>query len=108
MRLYQNGALVGSAAKSGDIDTDPAVSTWMGANLGQTGQVFDGRIDEVKVYRRALTAEEISNEMYNPAPPPRIEYDYDCSAGPMGERQGQGALWLLIALGLLWVQRRRS
>jgi len=66
MRLYQDGVLVGSRAKSGPIDPDPAVAAWVAANPGRSGQVFDGRIDELKIYGRALDAGEIQAEMAAP------------------------------------------
>jgi YVTN family beta-propeller protein len=66
MRLYLNGAEVGSRAKSGNIDVDPAVNAWVGGNPGSNNQVFDGRIDELKIFSRALTPAEISAEMATP------------------------------------------
>ena len=41
MRIYMDGNLVGSIAKSGPVDTDPTVAAWIGANPGRTKQVFD-------------------------------------------------------------------
>jgi hypothetical protein len=66
MRLYQDGVEVGSVAKSGPVDTDPGIALWMAANPGEPGQVFDGRIDEVKIFRTALSPAEIQTEMNTP------------------------------------------
>ncbi|MEM7263123.1 MAG: LamG-like jellyroll fold domain-containing protein, partial [Planctomycetota bacterium] len=68
MRLFQDGVEVGSLPKSGAIARDPAVSAWIGGNPGETGQVFDGHLDEVKIFGRALTPTEIQTEMGQPSP----------------------------------------
>jgi hypothetical protein len=68
MRLYQDGVEVGSVAKSGLIGIAPGVDAWIGANPGASSQVFDGRIDELKIFRRALTPAEIATEMATPLP----------------------------------------
>ncbi len=52
MRLYQDGIEVGSAAKTGAVEINPAVAMWIASNPGSPGQVFDGRIDEVKIFNR--------------------------------------------------------
>jgi hypothetical protein len=55
-------------AKSGPIGIAPGVDAWIGANPGASSQVFDGRIDELKIFRRALTPAEIGTEMATPLP----------------------------------------
>jgi len=108
MRLYQNAVLVGSTSKSGNIDTDPSVPVWVGANPGQSAEVFDGRIDDVKIFGRALTQAEIAAERSAPAPSLDAA---DCSAGLSSGREGTALLWLFLALaGLVlrrWNRRRR-
>ena len=64
MVIYQNGAEVGRAAKTGALATNPAVEAWIGDNPGGT-KAFDGRIDETRIYCRALSAAEIQLEMGN-------------------------------------------
>jgi len=81
MRLYQDGVLVASQAKFGSVDADPTMSAWIGANPGQSDQVFDGRIDEVKLYNRALSPAEITREMISPLQPM-------CSVGYPGDAPG--------------------
>ncbi len=66
MRLYQDGVEVGSASKSGPVATDPNVDLWIAANPGNANQVFDGRIDEVKIFRTSLSPTEIQMEMNKP------------------------------------------
>lgn len=60
MRLYQDGELVGSTAKSGTISTSDSVSVWIGGNpTSPTAMPWQGIIDEVRLYNRALTVNEI-------------------------------------------------
>ncbi len=60
MRVWQNGQEVGAVAKSGPLDTDPNVTAWIGDNPTQAGsRPFAGRIDDVRLLTRALTANEL-------------------------------------------------
>lgn len=59
MRLYQDGDLVGSVAKSGTISTNPGVPVAIGNQPAGAGRPFDGNIDDMRIYDRALTAAEI-------------------------------------------------
>jgi hypothetical protein len=56
--IYVNGEIDGSGAVNGGI-----MLPWIGANVkyGGTKEYFDGKIDEVKLYTRALAQEEIQN-----------------------------------------------
>jgi len=87
IRLYMDGSQVGSGSASGDIDTagtelligrnnrkiqptdavrdDATLPSWYG---------FDGLIDEVKIYDRALSASEVS-EAYNKNKPDALIRD---------------------------------
>lgn len=58
VRLYKDGLLVGEAAKSGSLATSPNVPAAIG-NQPQGGRAFDGLIDEVRVYSRALSRREL-------------------------------------------------
>src|SRR4029077_12207922 len=64
MRLYVNGVQVASLAKTGAIATSTNPLQIGGDSL--YGQYFAGRIDEVRIYNRALSAAEIQNDMNNP------------------------------------------
>ena len=77
IRFYVNGVQVSTQAASGTIQT--------GTNPLRVGgntynQFFQGRIDEVRIYNRALSAGEISTDMntpvssasLNPAPPTNL------------------------------------
>src|SRR3989339_414710 len=57
LKLYQDGELVASATYTGIIDTNNNVLT-IGRQGSTTGR-FDGVIDEVRIYNRAITASEV-------------------------------------------------
>jgi hypothetical protein len=66
LRLYVNGVEVGSRVVSGSIQ----VSTGLLRIGGNTvwGEWFAGRIDEARIYNRALSPAEIQTDMTTPVP----------------------------------------
>jgi glucose/arabinose dehydrogenase len=64
LRLYVNGSPVGSRALSGAIATSGAPLR-LGGNAVY-GEFFRGRVDDVRIYNRALSAAEIVNDMNVP------------------------------------------
>ena len=71
LRLYINGSLVTSQAFAGPIFTSTGALR-IGGN-GVWGEYFTGRIDDVRVYNRALSAAEIQTDLATPVsgtPPP--------------------------------------
>ena len=64
MRFYVNGAQVASRVQAGSVQPSSEPVT-IGGDAG-CSQWFAGRIDEVRVYNRALTANEISTAMQTP------------------------------------------
>ncbi len=61
MRIYKNGVEVGSLAKGGTLSTNPAANVSIGNQPAGTGdRPFDGLIDDVRIYDRALSQEEIT------------------------------------------------
>jgi len=55
LRLYLDGVEVGSAALSGAVDIDPALAVAVGNQpAGAGGRHFDGLIDAVRIYERAI------------------------------------------------------
>jgi hypothetical protein len=65
MRIYKNSVEVASTAKSGSIDTNNNVKTAIGNQPSGAGnQPFDGLLDEVRIYNRALSASDIDS-LYN-------------------------------------------
>ncbi len=62
MRLYVNGVPVGSQAQTGAIHTSTGPLT-IGGGIYYANQYWAGRIDEVRIYNRALSQAEITNDM---------------------------------------------
>ncbi len=61
MRLYKDGIEVGSMAKTGGIDSNNVVETWVGGNPNNaTSRPWKGLIADVRIYQKALTVEEVS------------------------------------------------
>jgi hypothetical protein len=64
LRVFRNGAQAASTARTGTIQTSTGALR-IGGNL-IWGEYLDGRIDEVRVYNRALSAGEITADMTRP------------------------------------------
>jgi hypothetical protein len=78
MRFYVNGTQVTAKNASGDIQNN-SNPLRIGGNVPY-GQYFKGRIDEVRVYKRALSAAEVTADMnipvrtvVPPAPPTGLQ-----------------------------------
>ncbi len=67
LRLYVNGTQVAQVARTGAIATSTGVVRIGGNNIW--GEWFAGRIDDVRVYNRALTAGQIQTDLNQPAAP---------------------------------------
>jgi hypothetical protein len=61
VRLYLNGAMVDSIAHTGPI-TSSANALTLGSDPFY-GQYFNGLIDEIRIYNKALTATQIQSDM---------------------------------------------
>ena len=62
MRLYKDGIQVAVTSKSGNINSDPNVLAALGnqpEGVGGGQRPFDGLLDEVRIYGRALSHQEI-------------------------------------------------
>jgi hypothetical protein len=68
LRLYLNGLLVSNAPETSLITTSTS-PLFIGGDQTM-GQYFNGRIDEVRIYNRGLTAAEIQADMNSPAVSP--------------------------------------
>jgi hypothetical protein len=64
MRIFLNGVEVASRAQTGPIE----VSDGLLRIGGNNGKVFNGLIDEVRIYNRALTEAQIQVDMNTPVP----------------------------------------
>ncbi|MCP4203257.1 MAG: hypothetical protein GY769_15140 [bacterium] len=61
MELFLDGVSVGSTAKTGSLSVSPAVPVWIGGNPTEpTSKPWKGRLDDVRVYDRALSASELA------------------------------------------------
>jgi len=60
LKIYVNGKLKGSVARTGAIHTED-LNTTMGYGMQH---YFNGLIDEVRIYNRALSAEEVRGNMF--------------------------------------------
>lgn len=56
-RVYVNGVEIGAYARTGAITTTNTVS--IGGHINATDRNFRGELDDVRIYNRALTAQEI-------------------------------------------------
>ncbi|MBT3267134.1 LamG domain-containing protein [Candidatus Poribacteria bacterium] len=64
MRLYKDGVEVGILPKAGELDTDSTVAAAIGNQPdGAENRPFEGVIDEVGIWSRALTPDEIAEAM---------------------------------------------
>ena len=69
MRLYLDGDLVGTLAKTGGITSSDTVPVWIGGNPPSgTDRPWEGILDEVRIYARALSTAEIRD-----LPPPNSQ-----------------------------------
>lgn len=67
--LYLDGSEVDRVPKSGNLETNNTVPTQIGRNTSALALTqWDGLVDDVKIYNRALSAAEIT-ALYNSAPP---------------------------------------
>jgi len=71
MKIYKNGVEVGTLPKGGtSVAVDPAVQAAIGNQpIGAENRPFDGIIDEVRIYTRALTESELQEVMAGPPAP---------------------------------------
>ena len=64
MKVYKNGELLGFMNKRGPINVGAGIRTWIGGNpTGATDRPFAGKIDEVRIYKKALSEQEVK-ELY--------------------------------------------
>ena len=71
LRLYVNGAQVGSVAATGSIMTSSGALRIGGNSIW--GEWFSGLIDEVRIYNRALSTSEIQTDMTTPISAPAAD-----------------------------------
>ena len=101
MALYLDGALLGTTphAVGGDLDVDATVPVWLGAN-GSPARFFDGTLDDIRVFNRALSLAEVSSLAGSSPGGPIAYWPLDETSGStatdaVGGHDGtvSGALW---------------
>ncbi|MGH9959044.1 MAG: LamG domain-containing protein [Pyrinomonadaceae bacterium] len=105
LRLYLNGGEVAHGAQWGPIATSDGALRIGGNSF--SGEFFKGRIDEVRVYNRALTATEINTDMSTPiatSSPPMLLIGYAKKGAVVNSlRQGKAQAFRTIAINSGWV-----
>ena len=66
MRLYVNGVLVSTQPQTGSLSVSNGALRIGGNNVFAGGEFFHGLIDEVRIYNRALTVDQIQADMVRP------------------------------------------
>ena len=69
LRVFANGAQVATRNQTGTIRTSTSPLRF-GGNGAWLDEFFQGRLDEIRIYDRALTAAQISSDMNAPIGPP--------------------------------------
>lgn len=64
IKLYQNGVEIAGTYTGSALDATNALSVQIGTRRGSAAEFFDGSIDDVRIYNRALSATEIT-QLYN-------------------------------------------
>lgn len=82
MRLYVNGQLDGALSHSGSIALDDSVPAVLG-DQPQGERSFDGQIDDIRIYRRALSGSELLQAMDGPISPVGVS-DAEAPSVPEG------------------------
>lgn len=57
--IYLDGELEGSLPQTGDLVMNPGINTMVGADVNRNIEFYEGIIDEVVIYERVLSPEEI-------------------------------------------------
>jgi hypothetical protein len=95
--MYVDGVMVRSVARSGAINVTGGPLN-IGGNVVWGGEYFQGVIDEVRIYNRALSATEIRADM-NPVvlPPPTPTLSALAIAGPASVNENSSASYTATA-----------
>jgi hypothetical protein len=76
LRLYLNGAEVGSTPLSGAVDVDPSIAVAVGSQPGGSARFFDGRLDDARILQRALSVAELATIVSGNQPPVAVDDGY--------------------------------
>lgn len=87
LRVYLNGSLVGTHTYNKTLSNLP-VSSFIGLDRPSGGQYFNGLLDDVRIYKRALSASEIQ-ALYSAASPEGLVAYYPFN-GNANDASGHG------------------
>ena len=107
MLVYKDGVQVGTTPKYGAIDIAKEAGVWIGDNPPNGGRNFDGLLDDVRLFKRALNATEVAalaNDFASGAARPFGTTGRACSGGILqepvrGPRIGENS-FLLASVGV--------
>ncbi len=70
LRIHKDGVNIASRAASGVVAVDPSLGVGIGNQpTGAGDRAYDGLLDQIRIYNRALTAEELQLLQEEPAAP---------------------------------------
>lgn len=106
MRLYVNGKVVDSASATSNIsNTGSTIQLTIGDHTGSYQRRFQGKIDEVRVWKACRTTAEIQANMYNefcgPQKGLRAYYKFNQGKGRANQQHGNHLE------RLFWLQQHR-
>ncbi len=95
--IYVNGKQIATQTGiTGSIPTDPMGTMWIGAYGGGVGYPFNGKIDETRIYNRALNSTEVL-ALYNYSPRPIAHWKFDESSSSIAQdSSGNGNIGTLV------------
>ena len=89
IKIFYNGENVYTYNFPGDIRTSTGTPVYLGASYGG-GEIFAGKLDESRIYNRALSGKEV-RDLYNWAPGPVGYWNMDEGTGTnLYDRSGNG------------------
>src|SRR5581483_8111448 len=98
--LYQDGIAIGNASKTSNWDGTGALQAGRGyANNAWTG-FWNGRVDDVRVYDRALSATEVANLADSTA---ASKYDFSEGSGTTSADAGYKGNTVTLGSATSWV-----
>lgn len=102
--LYLDGTLNASRTDAENISTlINGSSIRIGSWSGTSNMDMNGKIDEVRLYNRALSAQEIA-KIYNHAPGPVVSYTFEEASGiSISDNSGNGNTATLAGSGNQWI-----
>ena len=98
--VLDNGAMVGTIASS---QMNSSVPVAIGKRSGASGYEFNGGIDEVQLYNRALSAAEIQADMNAALGPPDTTVPAVSLTAPTGGAAVTGAYLLVVLLNFVYL-----